>query len=120
MPDITVSDITTSFPEFANTDPALIQIAINDAKLFVNKKVWGPKYLVGWKYFTAHLLASTPTSGGGGGGGGPIQSEKVGDLSVTYGSLSVSTQDHSTTAYGRIFDQLMRTLLKTMIFNTGC
>lgn len=115
MASITVSDITTSFPEFANTDPTLIQIAINDAKLFVSKKCWRDKYLVGWKYFTAHLLASLPTSGGGGGGGGPIQSEKVGDLSVTYGALAVSTNDHSTTAYGRIFDQMMRTLLRTMV-----
>lgn len=113
---VTVGDITTSFPEFASYDAGLIQSAIDDAKLFINKKVWGPKYKTGWKYFTAHLLKSTPTSGGGGGGGGSVTSEKVGDLQVTYGDVAVSSEDHSSTQYGRIFDQLMRTLLKTMIF----
>lgn len=115
MAGITVSDITTSFPEFAAYDPALIQIAIDDAALFVNSKVWGPKYNTGWKYFTAHLLKSSPTSTGAGGAVGPVTAERVGDLSTSYGQLSISSQDHSSTSYGRIFDQLMRTLLKTMI-----
>lgn len=120
MADVTVSDITTSFPEFATTDPALIQIAINDAKLFINKKAWGSKYNTGWKYFAAHLLKSSPTAAGGGGPGGSVVSEKVGDLSVTYGDIAVSSDDHSSTAYGRIFDQLMKTILTTMVMSTDC
>lgn len=115
MADVIVSDITSSFPEFAATDPALIQIAINDAKLFINRSVWGPKYNTGWKYFAAHLLKSSPNANGGGGAGGAVTMEKVGDLQVSYGQVQVTNEDHSSTHYGRIFDQLMRTLLKTMI-----
>lgn len=115
MADITVSDITTTFPEFAAYDAALIQQAIDDSKLFINFKVWGKKANTGWKYFAAHLLKSSPTASGGGGPAGAITSEKVGDLSVTYGDVGEVGGGNSSTAYGRIFDQLMKTLLKTMI-----
>ena len=115
MPTLSVNDIIASFPEFSTYDQALIQSAIDDAKLFINFKVWGPKAKTGWKYFTAHLLKSTPSSSGGGGAIGVVTSEKVGDLAVTYGQVADGDGNHSSTAYGRIFDQLMRTLLKTMI-----
>lgn len=115
MADITVNDIIAAFPEFAAYDVGLIQTAIDDAKLFINFKVWGKKANTGWKYFTAHLLKSSPTSSGGGGAAGAVTSEKVGDLSVTYGDVGEAGGNNSSTAYGRIFDQLMKTLLTTMI-----
>jgi Protein of unknown function (DUF4054) len=112
---ITVSDITSSFPEFATYSPTLIQQAIDDAKLFINQKVWGPKYLVGWKYFAAHLLKSGKINSLN----GPVIREKVGDLETGYANIPYLQNNHSTTPYGRIFDQLVATLLTTMI-GTGC
>ncbi len=115
---IGVQNIIDIGPEFANEDPARITKFIAIAKLFIDPKVWGKKTDVGHAYFTAHLLKSSPLSNGGGGAVGPITSETVGDLSRTFASAQISNTDHSATAYGRIFDQLRRTLLITPIVRT--
>lgn len=118
MPPVTITpdDVIAVAPQFAEEDPARIQLFIDIARDFINFRVWGPKARTGWIYFTLHLLSSTPDADGGSGAIGPITSEKVGDLSTTYADVAAGASDaNSSTPYGRIFDQMKKTLLTTMI-----
>jgi hypothetical protein len=71
-------------------------------------------------YLAAHLmfsLGAASASGappGAGGGGGPVQSESIGDSSVSYAATSFlrndgsALEDYRSTVWGRRYLQLLR------------
>jgi len=57
---VTVRQFKTEFPEFAETDNAVVQARLTMATRMVNSSVWGTKADDGVKLYTAHLLAMSP------------------------------------------------------------
>lgn len=95
-------------PEFAAIDPAVFAIFVNEAKEYVNVKVWGAKAKYALALFTAHLLKLKAP----GSLSGAASSSKVGDLQRTYASPN-SSDNLSNTTYGVLFVQLRKTLYIT-------
>lgn len=92
-------------PELADEDSSRIYRFIEFAALSVNETIWGSKYDLGVAVMAAHLL----TMAGRGGTGGPVTSEKVGDLSRSYGQMG-DKDSLMATSYGQWFVQLRKTL----------
>lgn len=57
---VTVGELTTRFPEFATAEPTLIQSAIDDAELMVDRDFYGTRADMAVKYYAAHLIATNP------------------------------------------------------------
>lgn len=57
---VTADQIKTEFPEFANTDSALIDCRIADAMGLVDQGAFGLRYGDAVKYLACHLIALTP------------------------------------------------------------
>lgn len=128
---VTYQNVIQVAPEFKplSESPAgilIINEMISLATTFVCVAKWGT--IKGEKaitYLAAHFLKELGFSEGVNGGGadasvtGPITQEKVGDLSRSYGALNLganaNVQDNlfSTTAYGKIFVALRRTVVST-------
>jgi len=118
---ITSTDVLNIAPEFSSENVSRINIFIANAELFINRTVWGSKADVAHAYLTAHLLKSSPSSSGAGLAAGPVTMEKVGDLQRHYAgpnTVSSSQIDLASTPYGRVFEQMKRTLLITPIINS--
>lgn len=118
---ITSTDVLNIAPEFSTENVSRINIFIAHAALFINRTTWGDKADVAHAYLTAHFLKSSPSSSGAALAVGPVVMEKVGDLQRHYGTASNSNStviDYTSTAYGRIFEQMKRTLVITPIINS--
>jgi hypothetical protein len=109
----TASSIKMRFPEFADVDDAVIEFAIEEARLEVGTN-WTSGQNVAIVYLTAHYVAcSVSTSlSGGTGDTGPIASESIGRLSISYqnngnGAVNAVQGDKSSTSYGRRFNELL-------------
>lgn len=111
---ITSSTVIIVAPELSGEDPARIDYFIEQAAPYINRKFWLEKSDYAHALFTAHLMMTaglTSGGGGGGGGGGLVTSEKVGDLQINYAApASISTSSYSTTKYGSLFEQLLKTI----------
>lgn len=109
----TVSSIKMRFPEFADVDDAVVEFAIEEARLEVGSN-WTSGYNVAIVYLTAHYVASSVASSmsGGTGDAGPIASESIGRLSISYANQSGNTTathgDVTTSSYGRRYDELLQ------------
>jgi len=53
-------NFTQRFPEFANTEPSLIEMALAEAKSEINSKHFGDLFHVVVQYLAAHKLAISP------------------------------------------------------------
>jgi hypothetical protein len=89
------TDVTNRAPEFASLDPSVIQLAIDDATLQVNRTVFGAKADLATVYLAAHNLSVsypqyiTQVA--------PVSQESVGEVSRSY---AVTPQASSFSAYG--------------------
>jgi hypothetical protein len=98
-------------PELAAASDERVSLFIGFAESMVNSNVWGSKTDQGVAVLTAHLL----TMSNRGGNGGAVVSEKVGDLSVNYSAPKNGDDDLESTAYGKWFLRLRRSLPITPI-----
>lgn len=57
---VSVLQFKAEFPEFANTENALIQSRLTMATARVNSTVWGSRQNDGIKMLAAHLIALSP------------------------------------------------------------
>lgn len=108
----TATSIKTRFPEFADVDDAVIEFAIEEARLEVTSN-WTTGYNLAIMYLTAHYVASSiaASASGGTGDSGEIASESIGRLSITYAkpqNANAVHSDTSTTSYGQRYDELMQ------------
>lgn len=53
-------DLQLVFPEFANTNAALVESRIAQAEARIDAAVWGARAADGVLYLAAHLLATSP------------------------------------------------------------
>ncbi|MGH7250200.1 MAG: DUF4054 domain-containing protein [Minisyncoccia bacterium] len=53
-------NFTTRFPEFENTDPSLIEMALGEARNEINPKYFGDTFELVVQYLAAHKLAISP------------------------------------------------------------
>lgn len=100
---------------------------IEEATSQVDATAWGTRRDLGIAYLTAHLILaqasaqSTSLSGSTLVTTGPVNSERVGDLSRSYGtggssSSSGSAQtSYESTIYGKEYARLLRTLATTPV-----
>lgn len=77
---VTVDQIKAEFPEFVNTDSALIGFRLADAERMVDRAVFGDLTDDAIKYLTGHLIALAPH-------GEParlVESQEPGGATTTY------------------------------------
>lgn len=106
---ITVADMKEYAPEFKDVNTAKLQRCLDMATRFVSETAWGVKYDDGVLHLALHYLTLAQRRDVS----GSVQSEQVGDLSVTYGSDESDSSDYGSTSYGRIFYAMMKTLVLT-------
>jgi hypothetical protein len=123
--------MVTNFPalNLQGGDQTVTDLYIKWANCFVDQSIFNEcKCEMAVSNLTAHFLVMNgyPSNGlaGSGGGSGPITSEKVGDLSRTYGmSAAAQTKDGlnlGETQYGRLYLKIVSTLSTSPIINTMC
>lgn len=103
----TVAQVRAIAPEFATVSDSDVQSFLDDAALQLNVSRWAAKYDLGHKYLAAHLLGmARPELASA---AGPVQSESVGQVSVTY-AVQTSAQapsQYDATRQGREFRRLL-------------
>ena len=108
---VTAATMMLKFPEFTKEDPASIEFAIEEAVLNTTATWSFPDRDLGTMYYAAHLLMVS-ISRRESAEGQVIQSERVGELSVTYKvpdqPTEVNPSDLTTTIYGARFLELAK------------
>ena len=107
---VTKDDIKTRFPEFASYSDAKLDAAIADAELQVNRNIFGAKADLAVIYMAAHSLAVSNVQQSG----GAIQSQKVGDLSITYAGAGAG-QGILSTGYGNLYFNLRKQVVGPIV-----
>ena len=103
----TATSMKLRFSEFADVDDAVIEFAIEEARLGVGDN-WTKGYNVAIVYLAAHYVAAAVATSSGG-GGGEIASESIGRMSISYktsGNANAVEDDTSTSSYGRRYEEL--------------
>jgi hypothetical protein len=109
---ITSSDIKALGTEFSGLSDSMIETYIGIAQCLISEDAWGCCYSQALSLMTAHLV----TLGARAGVGGPVTSERVGDLSRSYGTLNSGTGDINElaqTSYGTMLSMLRRAQFRT-------
>lgn len=110
MCTVTAAEVKAYAPELSAVDDLRVDLFVGFAGDFVSPSQFGLKCKHAKILMACHLL----TIANRGGTGGGVTSEKVGDLQVSYGSMS--TNDAlDTTSYGQTFKALRRTIKTTPI-----
>ena len=103
----TVADFTSRFPEFADVDPATIQLYLDDAALIMKDPAkWLSFYDVAQLYRAAHFLAvAQHTAAGDVTPLAPIAHQEVDDVVIKQAFCSVDPNydELYSTAYGKRF-----------------
>lgn len=105
----TAKAMRLKFPEMASQTDASFEFAIEEAKRIVDA-TWTPGDVqLGIMYYGAHIIAVAVMTEGSG-TFQVEQSERIGDLSVTYASIGIPRDpgELETTIYGRRFLDLAR------------
>lgn len=107
----TVSSLKLRFPEFVDVDDAVVEFAIEEAKLEVGDS-WPSGAGVALTYLSAHYVAASVAraSSGGDGSNGRVKSESIGRLSITYAEDSkaaATVDDKDSTSYGRRYLEIL-------------
>lgn len=110
---VTVSDLRTRFPEFADDTEypeARIQLFIDDSVLAYmgsDEKRWAGRYNYAQAYLVAHLLASGEASEAGDGSAkvGPVTSKSAGGVSVTRAAQAKARSDSDDFFMGTVYGQ---------------
>ena len=109
----TATSIKLRFPEFADVGDAVVEFAIEEARLEVTDS-WTAGYNVAIAYLVAHYVACAKAASASGGTGGSdiIASESIGRLSFSYAQSQQSkvepvADDKESTSYGRRYLELL-------------
>lgn len=107
----TAISIKMRFSEFADVEDAVIEFAIEEARLGVGSN-WTTGYNVAIMYLVAHYVAcaNAASISGGTGDEGDIASESIGRFSISYAkspNADASHEDKSSTSYGRRYVELL-------------
>lgn len=103
---VTVSQIQTTFSEFADADDAVVQLALDQALRLVNKTQWGTtRFDDGVLYLSAHILKIllegdelAPSA---------VTSERVAKVAVSFQAIDAAKNSFMAgTTYGRWFMHL--------------
>lgn len=117
---ITAAELQTALPEFAGVAPSVVDFWITLTDEEIDHDRWGTRGKAAEMYLAAHKMViagvvNPAQAAGSGGASGAIQSVKVGDVSVSYGStasLAVQLQgldpSLATTKYGIEYARLVR------------
>jgi hypothetical protein len=95
------------FPDFADIDDTVVQIALDSASLFVDES-WGDSQAAATMYLGAHFLSMASTTSDT--SGQIITSESIGRISVSYASASAGGTGSGTlgmSSYGTVFDTML-------------
>lgn len=108
---ITWNQVLDLAPELSTVPPGTRAFILEAVALQVNETAWGDRYDLGCTLLAAHM--GTNSLRGGSTPSGAVQSESVGDVSVTYaaGSTSTTASGTSTTTYGTDYARLVRLLV---------
>lgn len=100
-------------PELALESDTRIELFIDIVKLRNDADVWGDKYNYACALDACHELTMANRNGSG----GSVTSEKVGDVSVSYGGYQSGKNQipYDLTAYGQMYLNLRKTILVTPI-----
>lgn len=104
---ISAATVIIVAPEFSAEDTSRIDFFIQEAARYVNGSVWGAKADFAHALYTAHLLKVSSLNGAA----GTLIKDEVGDLKRTYSDSNTTTSDLGTTAYGKQFEQMKKSLL---------
>lgn len=112
-PGITKEEVQALAPELAGAalSDGAWAVLIANVNAQVNEAVFATaaRARVAALYLAAHLATFAKTTGGAG-GSAPVQSESVGDVSVTYAiSMAQDVSSLQQTFYGREYQRLCRT-----------
>jgi hypothetical protein len=105
-----VAAFKTMFPEFADIDDTIVQIAIDQAGQFVDD-TWGTSEDDAIMYLAAHFIATAQMTSES--GGRLVTAERIGQISVNYASAMAvegktgGVDPLSTTSYGLIFGNML-------------
>lgn len=95
------------FPDFADVDDTLVQMALDAAAQFVDA-AWGDSQVAATMYLAAHFLSMSSTTSDT--SGQLISSESIGRISVSYASSAASGGTNGTlgqTSYGVVFSNML-------------
>lgn len=107
------ADALRSFPALASYSNTQLEPYIEDAEMEVDSAVWGDFTDRGVKYLAAHLAYVGLVAGPA--GGGPVQSESLGDASVSYAVKASADSDLARTAWGVEFMRLKKRFARPKI-----
>lgn len=107
----TATSIKMRFPEFADVEDAVVEFAVEEARLEIGTN-WTVGYNLAIVYLVAHYVACAvnASTSGGSGDEGDIASESWGRFSVSYAkspNADASHSDKSSTSYGRRYVELL-------------
>ncbi len=107
----TAVSIKSRFPEFADTADAVVEFAIEEARLEVGSN-WTTGYNLAIVYLVAHYVAcsNAASASAGTGDDGDIASESIGRFSISYATAANADavhSDKSSTSYGRRYVELL-------------
>ena len=104
---ITAADVKALGSEFSGLSNSFLETYIEIAEELIDQDAWGCTYKKALSLMSAHLVTLGMR---GGGAGGPVTSERVADLSISYGTLAGTEdiQELAATAYGVMLAQLRR------------
>lgn len=112
---ITAATVKSYAPELSSVTDEMVELYIGLAKDNIAESVWGNKYDRAVNMLTCHYLTMRGRAASG--AGGPVTQKKVGDLSISYGSVTgyMSENQLLSTEYGAIYIHMRKTLIITPI-----
>lgn len=97
-------------PDAASVSTTLREIALSDAAVMIDDELFGDKCERAHAMLAAHLLALDGFLAGG--AAGVVVSHSAGEIAASYAvNAEAAAGDHSSTSYGRAFDEIARTVL---------
>ncbi len=121
----TAATLKALFPEFVGVADDVVELFIASALREINEDSWGERAIDAELALTCHKMVTAgvanPNQSGGGGASGPIQSVKVGEVSVSYGAtaaLAVQLQGLDPGLAGSKYGIEYARLVKGMAYGT--
>ena len=105
---VTAAQFKARIHEFAASSDASVDAFLAEAARRINAAAWSAKADDGLIQLTAHLMKVAAL--GSGAAVGAVVSEKVGAVSRSYAAPTDVDTDYATTAYGRAYLSLLRTI----------
>lgn len=101
-------------PEFASTDPSVLNVLYAETQNQTDIDVWGKRYDLANCLLVAHMLKMAARNGRVGG----VTGESVGSLSRSFGGLSNVNDSLDLTSYGAEFKRVRKqTVITPIVIN---